>query len=1579
MTKKLPQTNRILCTFIAFFVSLIATAQSHTIIYENFDANNGGWSSSTTALKTGSWIHNANPILGEGSYWSINPFNNYSNNASTRLTSPSYSTAGFTNVTFYIDIRYKTEATWDGMNIEYTTDASGLSGWTRLGNVGQGNNWFNDNDVNGIGNNVHGWSGLNGETDASPSKFIQASISSSDVPSLNNKSNIRFRVNFGSDNSIADSGVAVDNIILKGDFTSVQPNPTKGPGSINSDLKLWLKANAGTSTATNNTSLLQWRDQALNNDSNGYGTFAPKFRNDVERNINFNPVVDFSRAASTVLKGKGGYWSQNYYIVVKTNTPSDKSISNSQSLISGRITTDNFSQDGTGLGLGRISSRFNENNLISHMIGSYATTGPPQASDSYGRSYAPASTVNTTSENVMILNIKSNSNGTEMYLNGKKIDNLTATTGTSGTGTPLNFSNFNNSVFQLGVGRFTLNGFLANGSVFNTYLDGRMTEVISYSTPRATLDQQKIQSYLAVKNGVTMHASNSNTSDDLCDVNYIDTAGNTFWNYISNNGYNFDIAGIGRDDNSQLNQKQSKTENLIEDITIGIGNLFDINSNNSNNFPGDRRFLVWGNNHGTLAAQAPVILNLSSGITPATLNTDVSFISIGRTWKLVETGGDVPLVKVSLPKSMLNSTISGSGDFLMFISNTPNFDSTAEYRIMKTNGTNLEASYDFNGTKYITFGFAPDKTFERALKFNGTTNYLDAGDVLNLNSSFTVSAWIIRNNTNQTILSKRNSAFTQGYDLKINSVGKAEMSWFVGTSKKTIVSNAIIPLGIWHNIGITFDGTTAKMYIDGVNSISTNLAGVPTSTTNSFLIAAADGTNPTSYFNGSIDEVRMWNIALTDAQFRYIMNQEIRSNANQSNGVVLPNDITMNDIKAIPWTNLAAYYPMSIFNYANVRDASVNKFSAAIKNIKTVDRQTAPLPYESQNNGLWQNAATWLNNTVQDIPNSISIEDPSKTIDWNIVKITHDIVSQGNKTILGLYVGVGTGSKLTATTLGDIQTDGTKIEVSHYLKLDGKIDLVGRSQLIQKLGSDLDITSSGTLERDQQGQSSKYNYNYWSSPVGAISSSANNTAFTVGGVLKDGTNPAAPVNINWIGGVDGAPTTPISLARFWIYKFDNSGNDIANFSRINETGLLEAGKGFTLKGSGAASANQNLTFVGKPNNGTITNTVGADQLLLAGNPYPSALDADKFINDNINTIANTNSNPAIDGTLYFWEQYNTNPSHVLRDYEGGYGIRNLSGGVAPSSIGVDFISGRGTTSKAAPNQFIPVGQGFFVTGKVGTTGKVVFNNSQRDFHKENEIGVSQTTYKSTSKLKENSNWTDNSNSPLKKDEHKKVLVAFNSYEENFHRQALLAFMNEQANSEMNDGYDALNIDESPTDMYLLNGENELAIQGEGFYDENARYPIGVRKEVAGKISFALDEIKNFQTGQSFYIFDKLTNTYHSIADTVYEVEVPSGNINDRFYLTFKDDSKPKIDVIAIGGATNDEPVMIVINNEVKVISKEKMIQKIDIYDMAGKKVDSYKKVDSLTMILYSLPKKISGYVVKITLENNEVVTKKIVY
>ncbi len=188
-------------------------------------------------------------------------------------------------------------------------------------------------------------------------------------------------------------------------------------------------------------------------------------------------------------------------------------------------------------------------------------------------------------------------------------------------------------------------------------------------------------------------------------------------------------------------------------------------------------------------------------------------------------------------------------------------------------------------------------------------------------------------------------------------------------------------------------------------------------------------------------------------------------------------------------------------------------------------------------------------------------------------------------------------------------------------------------------------------------------------------------------------------------------------------------------------GSLRVGQGYTLKGSGAATATQNYTFVGKPNNGTIaTNTISTDQLLLAGNPYPSALDANQFLTDNLGVT---------DGTLYFWEHYDTNNTHVLRDYQGGYAIRNLVGGIPATSVGVEFVSGLGSSSKGVPNQFVPVGQSFFLNGNASAGGTIVYKNSQRGFHKEDEATVSNVLFKAAATKKE-AYWNNNNNDALPK-------------------------------------------------------------------------------------------------------------------------------------------------------------------------------------------------------------------------------------
>jgi hypothetical protein len=626
---------------------------------------------------------------------------------------------------------------------------------------------------------------------------------------------------------------------------------------------------------------------------------------------------------------------------------------------------------------------------------------------------------------------------------------------------------------------------------------------------------------------------------------------------------------------------------------------------------------------------------------------------------------------------------------------------------------------------------------------------------------------------------------------------------------------------------------------------------------------------------------------------------------------------------------------MSTYTFTNAKDVSSNNYTAALRNLTTVDRQTAPLPYESAANGTWQTAATWLNNSVQDLPNSLSIVDGVTPVNWNIVRTSHNVSSTGNKTVLGLMVNSQT---LTASS-------DTKIEVSNYLKLDGKIDLVGMSQLVQTLDCDLDVTSAGSIERDQQGQANFYNYNYWCSPVSPINSIANNTDYTVAGVMKDGTS-TTPANINWIAGYNALITTPISLARYWLYKFDNYANSYSNWVKITENSTLRVGQGFTMKGSGT-EGNQNYTFVGKPNNGLInSNTILPDQLILTGNPYPSAMDADAFINDNAGSI-----DRATDGTLYFWEHYLSNNTHVLKEYQGGYGVKNLIGGVAPVSSGVDFISQSGNADKGIPNRYIPVGQGFFVNGKIGSGGTIIFNNNQRAFFKETDATNSNSLYKqrpSASKPAKIDHWNNNSNDITPKNTYKKVRLGFNS-SNNYHRQVLLGFMNEKATSEMDYGYDAISLDDIPNDMYFLNGENQLVILGEGYFDENASFPIGVKTAVEGKVSFTIDALENIDGEQKIYIYDDETKKYNEIQKNSFEVNMPVGINNSRFSLRFKDKSlstdKTTLSVVENNTNTDDIKIAHIQNNNTLKItnnSEETTVEKVTLFNINGQTVASWK-------------------------------------
>ncbi|TXE13917.1 choice-of-anchor D domain-containing protein [Seonamhaeicola algicola] len=1467
----------------------------YTAYYETFDSNNGGWTPVTSTNDTWVWTNTFTTTdeIGEGSFWRNSNYNSYVSNTNIVIESPQLNFSGLQNLKFSIDIKYNTENNNDGMRILYSV---GGGPFTVLGASGSGTNWYNDN-VAALGSD--GWNN-DGHT-ATPSftphsQFGQSSIELLDAI-FSNQSNVRFRIQFSSNASNNYEGVAFDNVLIEADPITSLNTPTTSPGSAANNLRLWLKANAGI-TATDGNALTLWEDQAFDTaldkeDATTAMSVAPTYRDNTNRNINFNPAVDFNHNNLEYMNGKGGFYSKEYFVVVKSNdvvnTNTGSFNPGRQFVIGGRYSDDSFHEDPTGLGFGSVSSRYS-NEIISHNISSFpnGSSSAPNAT-SYGRSYSSAT--DAFQNHPLIINVKTNAAGTasEIYKNGKQIDN---TTGVAGNGANLNFNEFSNLQFLIGIGRSGITGRTTS------QMNGLITEIISYTSPNSAINQQKIHSYLAVKYGTTLQATNSVlTNYRINDINYIDSQGVVIWNTNNNAGFNYDVAGIGRDDASSLNQKQSKSQNTETDgtgaisglITIGLSNIYNTNNTNiSTNTTtlNDRAFLMWGNNGADLNLTPTTIhVDMSAGISG--LSTPVSLTAMQRVWKIVETGGDVPSCKIKIPENALRN-MTPPGNFYMFISNSPTFTPTADYRIMTPDGNgNLETNYNFDGASYITFGYAPQIIAERSIYFDGTSDYIDVDDHLDLNSTeFTISAWIKRDagTVNASIVSKRNAANTEGYDFRINASGHVQFSANGGA--RLVTSSVAIPSNKWHQVAVVYNSGRIRLYIDGVADTSAIFFPAPISTSQSFIIGAADGyaPNTTNFFAGNIDEVRVWNTALSANQLRYIMNQELMNNASLllEYGDVIPQTVTNNEINSIPWSNLAGYYPMQVFTYTNTNDMSGNEHQGALRNLNTVDRQTAPLPYKSNNNGSWDTNTTWLNGNVQTLPNALSIVDGS-AINWNIVEINNNIYLGANATdvrhrncaVQGLIINSG---KLTIN--GDTAaTEGIGLTVTHYLKLDGTIDLEGESQLIQTENSDFDTSSTGNLERDQQGTANTYLYNYWSSPV----STTSNANYTVPSVLPD---------LNFLSAGYNGTASPIAVADYWIWKYSNrTSNTYSEWQHVRSSGTLAVGEGFTMKGPGTSGTNQNYVFNGQPNNGDINLIISAGNDYLTGNPYPSALDANEFILDNLGTISG-GRNPSgniINGALYFWDHFAVN-SHNLAEYQGGYATYTLIGGIVAISNDLR-INASGLLGINQPERYIPVGQGFFVSSSSSLLslstlfqpivgGTLQFKNSQRVFAKE----TSTFTNSGSLFLKSNSKTNKSNIKDVEIDTRPKIRLLF-STPKGYHRQLLVGTDNNASNN-FDLGYDAPLIETNIEDVYWTVNSDKFVIQAVNNFDDSQVLPLGVTINKAGLITLKIDYLENIDDNKTIFIHDKALNIYHNLKDGNYQTYMNTGEYLDRFELTF---------------------------------------------------------------------------------------------
>lgn len=406
------------------------------------------------------------------------------------------------------------------------------------------------------------------------------------------------------------------------------------PGGV-TGAAIWLKADAGVTTGATMT----WADQSGNN-RNGTQATATNQPTVNSSLINFNPAL--------VLDGTNDYLT----------------LSNLTGLPTGTAQVEAFG----------VARNLNTGGSWNHIIAYGSAAG--NSFFTLGKQTGTANAVTGFNGSDAISTSLEYTGGATVLCDGKY-------TGTIGV-----ISTFGK---QRGTVTFTGAKATTNGKIgvdpttaLTTCWNGNIAETILFPTNLTATQVNQVNSYLAIKYGVTL--------DQTTAQNYIASDGTTiYWSGTTNSTHNDNIAGIARDDASALNQKQSKSQNTGLQVVIGNGNTISTsNILNTNSFSADKSALVWGDDAGSVAAWT------STGA-PSNIRQ-----ILARSWKVQETG-TVGSVKVQIADNASSGLPAEVTTVYLLVDDDGNFTSGATEVAMTLNGSDWEANVDFTSGQFFTF------------------------------------------------------------------------------------------------------------------------------------------------------------------------------------------------------------------------------------------------------------------------------------------------------------------------------------------------------------------------------------------------------------------------------------------------------------------------------------------------------------------------------------------------------------------------------------------------------------------------------------------------------------------------------------------------------------------------------------------------------------------------------------------------------------------------------------------------------------------------------------------------------------
>lgn len=438
-------------------------------------------------------------------------------------------------------------------------------------------------------------------------------------------------------------------------------------------------------------------------------------------------------------------------------------------------------------------------------------------------------------------------------------------------------------------------------------------------------------------------------------------------------------------------------------------------------------------------------------------------------------------------------------------------------------------------------------------------------------------------------------------------------------------------------------------------------------------------------------------------------------------------------------------------------------------------------------------------------------------------------------------------------------------------------------------------------------------------------------------LITDYTYWSSPVSSQKL--IDVSPDTPSDK----FYSFDAFRDSWANEIATN---AMTVGKGYIIRGpqtfSETVAARHEAVFIGVPNNGEISVPINVtDTSNLIGNPYPSAINADLFINRN---------KEIMDGTIYLWTHNTAITKNVYTSDD--YAVYNLLGGVGTSAATNSGVN------NTIPDGKIASGQSFFVTS-INGGGSAVFNNSMR------VVGQNASFFKSSSPKKVKSNEIE---------KHRMWLNLTNT--EGAFKQILIGYAT-GATNDFDSSFDGESFDGNQyLDFYSINQDKNLVIQGRALpFEEIDEIRLGFSSKLEGTFKINIDQTDGILANKNVFIEDKLNNSIVDITDESYAFTTVMGTFDDRFVLRYIDKTLTSDEFVK----DNESILVSSKNKQLQINSTKESIDEVTIYNLAGRKIYQKKEINAADLSVFNLLVGHQIVLVKIVLQDGYSVTKKVMH